>query len=169
MPRRRGALDCPPAVVTKHVQSLERRLGTRLLNRDTRHVVLTEAGALYWEHCRHVLAQPGHAEPEVGALGRLPRGLLRVSAPYDFGAAEVESAVLDASATAQTGTSGSTGRGTVPTLRHPLDRRMRRVAGPRPPGRWGGCEANLCIGQAMGLGRRVRPGEGEDFRWRRQG
>jgi hypothetical protein len=80
LPRRRGALDCPPAVVTKNVQSLGRRLGTRLLNRYTRHVGLTEAGALYWEHCRHVLAQREHAEAEVGALGRLPRGRLRVSA-----------------------------------------------------------------------------------------
>ena len=70
----------------------------RLLNRDTRHVGLTEAGAFYREHCRHVLAQREHAEAEVGALGRLPRGRLRVSAPYDFGAAEVELAVLAASA-----------------------------------------------------------------------
>lgn len=88
-------LGLSPAVVTKHIQSLERRIGVRLLTRTTRHVGLTEAGALYWEHCRNVLEEMDHAEAEAGALGRLPRGRLRLTAPYDFGAAEVEPAVLD--------------------------------------------------------------------------
>jgi DNA-binding transcriptional LysR family regulator len=38
-------LDISPAMVTKHVSSLEERLGVRLLNRTTRQVSLTEAGA----------------------------------------------------------------------------------------------------------------------------
>ncbi|MGH6896605.1 MAG: substrate binding domain-containing protein [Geminicoccaceae bacterium] len=42
-----------------------------------------------------MLDQLDHLEAEVGALGRLPRGRLRVSAPYDFGTGEIESTVLD--------------------------------------------------------------------------
>ena len=39
-----GALDLSTAVVTRHVADLEARLGTRLLNRTTRRLSLTESG-----------------------------------------------------------------------------------------------------------------------------
>jgi DNA-binding transcriptional LysR family regulator len=38
-------LNLSPAMVTKHVTQLEARLGTRLLNRSSRHLSLTESGA----------------------------------------------------------------------------------------------------------------------------
>ena len=49
-------LDLSPAMVTKHVSSLEERLGVRLLNRTTRQVSLTEAGAAYFDHCARIVA-----------------------------------------------------------------------------------------------------------------
>jgi DNA-binding transcriptional LysR family regulator len=88
-------LDLSPAVVTKRVQRLEQHIGARLFNRDTRHVGLTEAGTLYLERCRDVLEAIEHAEAEASELGRLPRGRLSITAPYDFGPAEIEPAVLD--------------------------------------------------------------------------
>jgi DNA-binding transcriptional LysR family regulator len=88
-------LGVSPAVMTKRVQSLEQRIGARLLDRSVRHIRLTEAGSLYREHCCRVLEELDYAEAEAGTLGRLPRGRLRVSAPYDFSDAELETAVLD--------------------------------------------------------------------------
>lgn len=88
-------LDLSPAVVTKRVQRLEQHIGARLFNRDTRNVGLTEAGALYLERCHDVLEAIEQAEAEASELGRLPRGRLRVTAPYDFGRAEIEPAMLD--------------------------------------------------------------------------
>ena len=84
-----------PAVVTKHVQSLERQMRTRLLNRTTRQVSLTEAGEIFWRHCLQVLDNIDRAEAEVGAINDMPRGRLKVTASYDFGINELEPLVLD--------------------------------------------------------------------------
>ncbi|HEU0203361.1 MAG TPA: LysR family transcriptional regulator [Burkholderiaceae bacterium] len=73
------------AAVTKHVSVLERRVGTRLLDRTTRSVGLTEAGRVYYEHCLEALQAVEDAEAAVGALAGAPRGTLAVTAPIDFG------------------------------------------------------------------------------------
>ncbi|MGE5792816.1 MAG: LysR substrate-binding domain-containing protein [Bacteroidota bacterium] len=78
-------LDISPAMVTKHVNSLEERLGVRLLYRTTRQVSLTEAGAAYYEHCARIVADLDDAEAAVGALSRAPRGTLRITAGVDIG------------------------------------------------------------------------------------
>jgi DNA-binding transcriptional LysR family regulator len=78
-------LDISPAMVTKHVSSLEERLGVRLLNRTTRQVSLTEAGAAYYEHCARIVADLDDVESAVGALTRAPRGTLRITAGVDIG------------------------------------------------------------------------------------
>ena len=87
-------LRLSPATVTKQIQHLERRLGVRLFNRNTRKVTLTEAGLRYARHCEAMLASLDHVEAEVGEMARRPQGRLRVSAPYDFGVGELEPAVL---------------------------------------------------------------------------
>jgi DNA-binding transcriptional LysR family regulator len=78
-------LDISPAMVTKHVNGLEERLGVRLLNRTTRQVSLTEAGAAYYEHCARIVADLDDVEASVGALTRAPRGTLRITAGVDIG------------------------------------------------------------------------------------
>lgn len=80
------ALDMSRAMVSKHVMNLEETLGVRLLNRNTRQVSLTEAGADYLERLQHILADLGEAEESVATLTSEPRGVLRVSAPPSFGA-----------------------------------------------------------------------------------
>ena len=82
-------LKLSPAMVTKHIQNLEQRIGTRLLNRTPRQLSLTEAGAAYYERCVNLLAEIEDAEAEAGAFSRLPRGRLRISAAVDFGATEL--------------------------------------------------------------------------------
>lgn len=72
------------SVVSKQVVALEERLGVRLINRTTRTLHLTEAGAAYLERCNAILAEVESLESSLGALAESPRGLLRVSAPVSF-------------------------------------------------------------------------------------
>ncbi|MBB5457201.1 LysR family transcriptional regulator [Paraburkholderia sp. Cpub6] len=80
-----GALDVSTAVVTRHVADLEARLGTRLLNRTTRRLSLTESGATYLERVRHILADLESVEQMVVARNHEPVGTLRIVAPVVFG------------------------------------------------------------------------------------
>ncbi len=74
-------LDLSPATVTGHVQALEKHLKTRLLNRTTRRIALTDEGAAYVEHCRQVLATIEEADGMLASRRVSPRGMLRVMAP----------------------------------------------------------------------------------------
>lgn len=77
-------LDLSTAMVSKHVMSVERRLGVRLLNRNSRALSLTEPGRLYFDRCKAILDDLEETELELGALGSKPRGTLRVSCPSWF-------------------------------------------------------------------------------------
>ena len=74
-------LRLSPAMASKHVMHLEQRLATRLLNRTSRSVSLTEAGALYLERARQALDALDEAEAAIGSTVVNPRGTLRLSAP----------------------------------------------------------------------------------------
>jgi len=86
-------LNISKSAVSAHVQRLEERLGTRLLNRSTRRLSLTEAGATYFRHCARILAEAEAAEQAATVLQREPRGTLRISAPDSFGSMHVAPAV----------------------------------------------------------------------------
>ena len=73
------------ATVSKHVSALERELRTRLFDRTTRRVALTEAGRIYLERCLEALHALEDADASVGELAKEPHGVLRVTAPIDFG------------------------------------------------------------------------------------
>lgn len=73
------------AVVSKYVSRLEERLGARLLNRTTRRLSLTEAGAALFEASRGALERIEEAESAIARFQSEPRGRLRVSAPMSFG------------------------------------------------------------------------------------
>ncbi|PMS17216.1 LysR family transcriptional regulator [Trinickia dabaoshanensis] len=74
-------LDMSPAMASKHVMHLERRLGTLLLNRTSRHLSLTEPGATYFEHVRQLLDELDDVESAVGQSTAAPHGTLKLSAP----------------------------------------------------------------------------------------
>ena len=71
--------------VTRLIAALEDRLGARLLQRTTRSVALTDAGARYLERARQILADVEEAEGAAEGEHSLPRGRLVVSAPVGFG------------------------------------------------------------------------------------
>lgn len=73
------------STVSRAVTALERSLGVRLVNRNTRTVSLTEAGARYYERCRAILADLDEAEAILIENNRGAVGLLKISAPVPFG------------------------------------------------------------------------------------
>ncbi len=77
------------SAVSKHVSSLEARLGARLLNRTTRRVSPTDIGVIYYDRARRVLNDAGEADSLVTAMQSEPTGLLRVSVPTDFGVTQL--------------------------------------------------------------------------------
>ncbi|WP_338867928.1 LysR family transcriptional regulator [Myxococcus stipitatus] len=74
-----------PAAVSKQIQVLEEWAGARLLERTTRRLSLTEAGASFHKRCARILEEVEEARSETSALHVSPRGQLRVSAPLTFG------------------------------------------------------------------------------------
>lgn len=73
------------AMVTKHIASLEHRLGARLFHRTTRRISITEAGSAYFEATSRILADLELADSAISSTRVEPRGKLRVAAPQSFG------------------------------------------------------------------------------------
>ncbi len=79
------AMDMSNAVVTRHVADLESHLGTRLLNRTTRKLSLTETGARYLERVRQILLDIDDADACASQAASTPGGTLRIYCHLGFG------------------------------------------------------------------------------------
>ncbi|WP_290699519.1 LysR family transcriptional regulator [Amphritea sp.] len=71
--------------VSKQVSHLEKHVGAALLERTTRRLSVTEAGAAYYEKCQLILSQVEQAETLVTELQGTPCGLLKVNSDIAFG------------------------------------------------------------------------------------
>ena len=78
-------LGLSPSAVTRLIAALEEHLGARLLQRTTRSLALTDAGARYLERVRRILADVEEAEASIEDERTRPSGRLVVSAPIGFG------------------------------------------------------------------------------------
>ncbi|VVP92573.1 HTH-type transcriptional regulator DmlR [Pseudomonas fluorescens] len=78
-------LDTSTTNVSKAVSSLETRLQTRLLNRTTRRLALTEAGTRYLQRCERILEELREAEEEAGTAQINPVGRLKIHAMSAIG------------------------------------------------------------------------------------
>ncbi|MCQ8277255.1 LysR family transcriptional regulator [Acetobacteraceae bacterium KSS8] len=83
------AMGMSPTMAARHLDALETRLGTTLVNRTTRRLVLTDAGATYLDRAERVLSEIAEADADASAQSRAIEGLLRVSAPATFGVMHV--------------------------------------------------------------------------------
>jgi DNA-binding transcriptional LysR family regulator len=72
-------LDLSTAMVSKHVMAIEKRLGVRLLNRNSHKLSLTEPGRFYLERCKGILDDLKKTELELESLSSAPRGTLRIA------------------------------------------------------------------------------------------
>lgn len=70
-----------PSAVTRHVADLESHLGTRLFQRTTRRVHLTDAGEVYLARIQHILQDIEEADAQVSAHTNALAGKLRIYAP----------------------------------------------------------------------------------------
>lgn len=80
-----SSLGMQKSTVSRRIVQLEERLGVRLINRTTRRLRLTEVGQAYYERCRQIMLDFAEAEQVVMQLQQAPAGLLRISAPIEFG------------------------------------------------------------------------------------
>jgi DNA-binding transcriptional LysR family regulator len=83
--RAADTLETSPANVTRYVNELEAHLGTRLLNRTSRKLSLTEGGEILYARCKSILDDVAETEGLVSSASVEPRGRLRINAPVSFG------------------------------------------------------------------------------------
>jgi len=79
------SIGITPAMLGRHVDGLEQRLGVKLLRRTTRQLVVTEEGAVYVEQCRRTLGELEAAEELLRSGRHMAVGHLRLTAPAGFG------------------------------------------------------------------------------------
>jgi DNA-binding transcriptional LysR family regulator len=72
-------------MVSNHLRALEQRLGVSLLNRTTRRQRLTEFGTAYYQRCIEVLGLVADSEHLAEQAQDIPKGTLRITAPFTFG------------------------------------------------------------------------------------
>lgn len=88
-------LGLSATATSRHIAELEAHLQTRLLNRTTRRVSLTESGRAFYERCVQVLADLEEAEQEASRAAVVPRGTIKLTAPVNFGVRHLASAIAD--------------------------------------------------------------------------
>jgi len=77
-------LGMSKSLASRHVSALERALAVKLLNRSTRKLSLTEAGAVFYEHCARIVQEAELAEARLTRTQSEPAGLVRVTAAQAF-------------------------------------------------------------------------------------
>ncbi|RWD69107.1 LysR family transcriptional regulator [Mesorhizobium sp.] len=85
----------PLATVSRKLSDLEKHLKTRLLNRSTRRLALTDAGQSYFAACRRILAEVNEAERTAAGEYSSPTGELVITAPVVFGRLHVLPVITD--------------------------------------------------------------------------
>lgn len=78
-------LGISKAVVSKQLQLLEEEVGTPLVVRNTRHLQPNDAGKHFYEDAKSAITQANNAYERVQEKDNTPKGVLRITAPVDFG------------------------------------------------------------------------------------
>jgi len=88
-------LGMSKSLASRHVSALERSLSVKLLHRSTRKLSLTEAGALFYEHCARIVQEAELAEQRLSRTQSDPAGLVRVTAVPAFAVRHVLPALAE--------------------------------------------------------------------------
>jgi len=82
-------LGISTAQVSRQISALESRLSTKLFYRTTRKVSTTEAGLIYYQHCRQIIDALDDAERAINNLQSSPQGKLKITAPTIYGSSKI--------------------------------------------------------------------------------
>ena len=88
-------LGLSTSATSRHVAELEGHLQTRLLNRTTRRVSLTESGRAFYERAVQLLGDLAEAEQEASSATVVPRGTIRLTTSMTFGVRHVAPAIAE--------------------------------------------------------------------------
>ncbi|MEA5554225.1 LysR substrate-binding domain-containing protein [Anabaena cylindrica UHCC 0172] len=88
-------LTLPKSSISRALSRLEAQLGTRLLQRSTRRIHLTEIGRCYYDHCCRIVQELEVANSMVENYQSQPSGLLRITASYILGQAFLGAIVIE--------------------------------------------------------------------------
>jgi DNA-binding transcriptional LysR family regulator len=88
-------LGMSKSLASRHVSALERSLSVKLLNRSTRRLSLTEAGAVFYEHCARIVQEAVLAEESLTRIQSEPAGLVRMTAAPAFAVRHVLPALTE--------------------------------------------------------------------------
>ena len=86
-------MNMSASAVSRHIAELEAHLTTRLLNRTTRRISLTESGQAYFERALHLLADLEETEAVVSSSTVTPRGTIRLTCSTSFGVPHLAPAI----------------------------------------------------------------------------
>jgi DNA-binding transcriptional LysR family regulator len=78
------ALGLPKSTISRSLTRLEAMIGSVLIERSTRHLRLTDAGVLFRPYAERILADVDEASTALESYGGMPRGRLRINAPFTF-------------------------------------------------------------------------------------
>jgi DNA-binding transcriptional LysR family regulator len=87
-------LGLSATATSRHVAELEAHVQTRLLNRTTRRVSLTETGRAFYERCVQLLTDLGEAEQEAAQAAVVPRGTIKLTTSMNFGVRHAAPAIV---------------------------------------------------------------------------
>jgi DNA-binding transcriptional LysR family regulator len=87
-------LQVSKSVVSERLAELERALGTRLINRTTRSLALTDDGTAFYARARRILQEVEEAATEIVERRGELSGRMRISAPVSFGSLHVSKAIM---------------------------------------------------------------------------
>ena len=83
------ALGLSKSMVSRQISELEDELRVRLLNRTTRKLSVTEAGAVVYERAARIVSEANEAARDANCIEGAVRGRLRINAPMSFGITEL--------------------------------------------------------------------------------
>ncbi|WP_019936298.1 LysR family transcriptional regulator [Bordetella sp. FB-8] len=124
-------LGTTPSTVSRQMQRLERALGTRLLERSTRSIRLTESGTQVYRHCQNMVEAATDAVDVAGHLSEQVRGQVSISAPIAY-AKSVVHPLMDGFLRAhpQVGVQLLFDDGEIDPVRDPVDLALRMTSAP---------------------------------------
>ena len=82
-----------PSAISKQIASLEESLGAQLFDRTTRSLALTEAGRLYYEHCKEISQRINNAASELKSMSGEPVGDIKITWPTGLSFSKISTAL----------------------------------------------------------------------------